>query len=306
MVVCTRDRVHELKQCVESLSQVRERTPFELVIVDNGSSGSAVFDLAEQHAAVCVAEPVPGLSRARNRGVRASTGDIVAFIDDDARPDPAWLPELAREFEDPEVMAATGRTLPLTVETDAQKLYDELGGYDRRYNRRMVFDRHTPNWFEMSNFGGIGTGGNMAFRREAFRLWPGFDERLGRGAPIPGNEEHHAFFSLISRGGRVAYTPAAIVRHPFPSTWDEFREQQLETLGCGFGYMAFLFENEPEYRGPLLRFALRRFGYKVANWRHVPDQYRRLVPFWRQVPAMLRCALRSLGSGRPARTHAFE
>jgi hypothetical protein len=53
-----------------------------------------------------------------------------------------------------------------------------------------VVDRQTPAWFERANFGGIGDGGNMAFRRYAFAVWPGFDVRLGRGALLHGGEEH--------------------------------------------------------------------------------------------------------------------
>ncbi|MGH9524929.1 MAG: glycosyltransferase family 2 protein [Terriglobales bacterium] len=304
-MVCTRNRPDELQGCLESIACLRDR-PAQVVVVDNASAGCDTRNVAEHWHTTYVIEPVPGLSRARNRGVRTSTSEIIAFVDDDARPDPNWISELAREFEDPQVMAVAGRALPVTVKTDAQKLYSSLGGYDRGYSSRMVLDRQTPNWFEMANFGGIGIGMNMAFRREAFRLWPGFDERLGRGAAVPGNEEHHAFFSLIDRGWRVIYTPSAIVHHPFPSTWEEFREQQLETLSCGFGYLTFLLRNEPRYRGELLRFAFRRLRCKAANWRHAPAQYRRLIPLWRQVPAMLRCAVRSLAAARRVRPDAIE
>jgi cellulose synthase/poly-beta-1,6-N-acetylglucosamine synthase-like glycosyltransferase len=66
-----------------------------------------------------VVEPLVGLSRARNRGARACDSEIVAFLDDDALPEPEWLSGLLREFEDPLVMAVTGRILPLSVETKA-------------------------------------------------------------------------------------------------------------------------------------------------------------------------------------------
>lgn len=297
VVICTRDRPHELFGCLQSIASLQPR-PSQLVVVDNGSSDSATQNIAQAQETTFVMEPVRGLSRARNRGVRACTGEIVAFIDDDARPHPDWLSQLAREFGDARVMAVAGRTLPVAMETDTQKLCGSLGGYDRGHDSRVVFDRQTPNWFELANFGGIGNGMNMAFRRAAFDRWPGFDERLGRGAPVPGNEEHHAFFSLIDRGYRVVYTPFAVVRHPFPRTWEEFRRHQLQTLSCGPGYFAFLFRRHPEYRRELMRIAARRLRRKPGNWWRAPAEYRRAVPLWRQAPAMLWCTLR----GSAART----
>ena len=79
-----------------------------------------------------------------------------------------------------------------------------MSGSDANGHPESVFDRETPFWFERANFGGIGDGGNMAFRRCVFDIWPGFDERLGRGAVIDGGEEHYAFFSLLDRGYRIA------------------------------------------------------------------------------------------------------
>ena len=52
-------------------------------------------------------------------------------------------------------------------------------------DERRAVDRQEPAWFEMANFGGVGDGGNMAFRRRAFDIWPGFHERLGRAWRAP-------------------------------------------------------------------------------------------------------------------------
>ena len=85
-----------------------------------------------------------------------------------------WLTCLAREFSDPIVMAVAGRRLPLTTQTETERLCTWM--HDK--HQRFVVDRGSPQWFEIVNFGGIGTGMNMAFRRRAFDIWPGFHERL--------------------------------------------------------------------------------------------------------------------------------
>jgi cellulose synthase/poly-beta-1,6-N-acetylglucosamine synthase-like glycosyltransferase len=140
----------------------------------------------------------------------------VAFLDDDSVPEPEWLTGLAQEFKDPLVMAVTGPAKALKVETEAERLCALEAALNTNGCRSRTVDRQTPNWLEMANFGGLGHGGNMAFRRHAFDIWGGFDERLGRGALLHGGEEHYAFFRLLESGYRVVYNPRAVVVHPFP------------------------------------------------------------------------------------------
>jgi hypothetical protein len=153
---------------------------------------------------------------------------------------------------------------------------------------RRVVDRQHPFWFEMANFGGIGDGNNMAFRRYAFDVWPGFDERLGRGAPLHGGEEHHAFFSLIDRGFRVVYTPMAVARHPYPRTMKDLRARHLRDLSSATAYMTFMFAEEPRYRRVLARYVYEALKGTPRTWRWegiVPRQ--RIVPKWRMLLACL-------------------
>jgi len=73
------------------------RLRFEVVVVDNAPSDDRASEVAERHGARRVVEPIPGLSRARNRGARESTGDLVAYLDDDAIADSGWLGGLAAD-----------------------------------------------------------------------------------------------------------------------------------------------------------------------------------------------------------------
>src|SRR5262249_59818429 len=98
VVVCTRDRPEALARCLASLRSSRAR-PRELLVVDNASSGDGTQRVVAGIPGVrYLREPRPGLAIARNTGVRATTGALVAFTDDDVVVDPNWLSHLARPF----------------------------------------------------------------------------------------------------------------------------------------------------------------------------------------------------------------
>ena len=259
-----------------------EYPDFDVVVVDNTPGDPSTHEVAERHHARCLVEPVTGLSRARNFGSAASRNDIVAYLDDDALPEPGWLSALVTEFQDPQVMAVAGRTLSSIVSRNggapaSNGDYVDLGGKELR-----VVDRGTPCWFQRANFGGIGNGMNMAFRRQAWEVWPGFDERLGLGAAIEGGEEHYSFFSLIDSGYRVVYTPDAVVRHPAcPRPAHEVRSRFLkECVGAG-AYLAFLFFEEPRYRRDVLRFVGEWLLGVRRDWRGGERVPGRIAPAWR-------------------------
>jgi cellulose synthase/poly-beta-1,6-N-acetylglucosamine synthase-like glycosyltransferase len=173
-------------------------------------------------------------------------------------------------------MAVAGRRIPAELKTASQQLCDWV----RERNERRVVDRGTPYWFEIANFGGIGTGMNMAFRREAFDLWPGFHERLGRGTPLRGGEEHHAFFSLIDRGYRVVHTPEAVVRHPFPATMSALRSKQWKDLAAAMGYITLLLAEEPTHRKTILKYVFEAMRGTRRMWRTQSSLSPNVVPWW--------------------------
>jgi glycosyltransferase involved in cell wall biosynthesis len=255
VVVCTYKRPLQLQACLTSLRRVNY-PQFEVVVVQNHAEDAGARDIAEGEGAHYFAEPARGLSRARNRGARASSGEIVAYLDDDAVADPGWLAAIVREFSDERVMAVTGRIVPANVETEAERIFAAAGGFSLGDESLLVLDRSNNRWFELACFGGIGNGGNMAFRKAAFDRWPGFDERLGAGTPIAGGEEHYAFFSLIERGFRVVHAPDAVVRHPFPASIEELRSRAARQLASMAAYTLFLFAEQPRYRRRLARLAL--------------------------------------------------
>lgn len=194
-------------------------------------------------------EPIRGLSRARNRGLAECNTEIVAYLDDDAIPASDWLGILLEPFSNEKTAATTGKVV--TPDSDTAVV---------RETSRTLSNRD-PYWFEITTFGGMGLGGNMALRRSACIGWTVFDERLGRGAPFHISEEAYAFAGLLLRGFSAVYLPTAVVFHP-PLRRDPVEFEARNSLA----YWLLLFSAFPSQRGSLLRFLFRRLRRKPLTW----------------------------------------
>lgn len=230
VVVCTRDRAEALRECLTALTALT-RPPDELVVVDNGADGGATRRVAEEHGARWVPEPRPGLSRARNAGIAATTSDVVAFTDDDVVVHPDWLRRLVEGFTAPEVMAVTGLVLPASLDTEAERAFEDgLGGFGQGFRARefghewvLRQRRRAPHVWQ------VGAGASAAFRRGAFDRVGGFDPELGAGA-AGCSEDSEMWHRLLSGGWRCRYEPAAVVFHRHRTTPGELEAQSRAYL----------------------------------------------------------------------------
>lgn len=265
IVICTRDRPFHLRACLEAVQHLAYPGAYEVVVVDNGT-GAETQALARQFGARYIAAPGGGLSHARNAGLAAAQDEIVAFLDDDALPRPGWLNALAAEYDDPAVMAVSGSVVPVTGQDDSVEAGRLRGSYSGGKQRRVV-TRAAADWFAMANFGGLGIGANMSFRRGATAFWRGFDERLGRGAPLHAGEETYALASILKAGYAVVYTPAAIVEHPFCPPAGDVVERRLQAHAASTAYVTFLLMEEPAHFWQVLRYLARRATRRSIPWR---------------------------------------
>ncbi len=264
IVICTRDRPAHLEECLEAVGR-QDYPHCSTLVIDNASRDDRAREVAARWGADYVVEPRPGLSQARNRGAAASECEIVAYLDDDSLPEPDWLSNLVEGFQDPSVMVVTGRVRAPEMNGEDATHRWLIRHYEFGGRSPVVVDSNTPSWFELVNFQGVGIGANMAFRRRVFEEWEGFDTRLGRGTPLNGAEEIHAFASLVDRGHKLAYAPRAVVRHPCRATKQDLRARDLADLRAGTGYATLLFFEAPRYRRAVLAFKLRSLFRKVRK-----------------------------------------
>jgi O-antigen biosynthesis protein len=265
VIICTRDRPDQLDTCLRFLG--RQAYPrFEVVVVDNAPTSDAVRTLVKANKGGVpfryVAEPQSGLQRARNAGIAAASGDVIAFLDDDEEPDSHWLAGLARGFaRGDDIGCVTGMVLPARLDTQAQELFEQLGGHCKgRGFSSAVFSRHGPQnpLYPLPPFG---AGANMAFRREALARIGGFDVALGAGTPALGGGDTLALTLVLLAGYRIAYEPAALTRHHHRRDLDSLGHQ-LHGYGVGLtAYYAALLRHRPSVLPELLRLVPTATGY---------------------------------------------
>ncbi len=203
VVLCTHNGALTLRDCCEGLARLAYPR-HEVIVVDDGSTDDSAA-IAAAHGFRVISTPNQGLAAARNVGLEAARGEIVAYLDDDARPDPHWLDYLVRAFgEGPYVGVGGPNLVPHDDGLVAQCVARAPGN-----PREVLIDderaEHLP-------------GCNMAFRRDALLAIGGFDPQFR----IAGDDVD-VCWRLLDRGEALGFSPAAIVWHRRrahqPITW---------------------------------------------------------------------------------------
>ena len=256
VVVCTRERPDDLARCLDAIARLRYED-LEVVVVDNAPSTSRtreIVEAADDPRIRYTTEPAPGLSRARNHGVRVSRGQIVAFTDDDVRVDASWLEALVRGFSRTDrVGCVTGCVLPAELETEAQQLFDAKAGWGSRFSP-AVYDLSRASGDKLLPFraGTVGAGASFAVSRAALERVGGFDEALGAGTPSRGGEDLDYFSRVLLDGFVIAYEPSSVAWHYHRRTEEAIR-RQMTGYGCGLAAYATKQLVSPRSRGEAVR-----------------------------------------------------
>jgi glycosyltransferase involved in cell wall biosynthesis len=222
VVICayTLERWDALVHAVSSCANQTTRPDEVLVVIDHNDE---LYDRAAREltdAKVVQNRSTKGLSGARNTGVRCSTGDVVAFLDDDAYAEPEWLAALLAPFADDAVAGAGGWILPAWQDAPA------------------AWFPTTYWWILGCSYSGLPEtgatlrnpiGANMALRRRIFDEVGGFTSGIGRIGKVPlGCEETELCIRYTAKhpNERFVLTRDAVVHHLVPpsrTSWSYFR-----------------------------------------------------------------------------------
>jgi GT2 family glycosyltransferase len=210
VVVCaySLERWRDLVEAVASLQRQTVGQPEIVVVVDHNdlmlervrTRLPAVTAVANRHR--------QGLSGARNSGVEAASGDVIAFLDDDAVADDNWLERLREGYEVRDVLGVGGAVIPRWAGGRKPRWFPAEFGWVVGCSYRGQPTRITA----VRNL----IGANMSYRRDVLAATGGFREGIGRVGRRPlGCEETELSIRALQRfpGGQVLYDPDALVEH---------------------------------------------------------------------------------------------
>ena len=193
VVVCVYNGEDTLGDCLAGLAAL-EYPDYEVIVVDDGSTDRSA-EIAARHRCRLVRTPNRGLSCARNTGLAVASGEIVAYVDADASPDPHWLAYLVEALRSGEHVGAGGPNLAFRGDGEVAECVANAPGGPTHV---LLSDReaeHIP-------------GCNMAFRRSALETVGGFD-------PVfrTAGDDVDLCWRLQERGWKLGFSPAALVWH---------------------------------------------------------------------------------------------
>lgn len=232
VVVPTRGRPAQLQSCLEALSVQTLGDACDVVVVDDGSpqafTEGSIARLARQLDLRVVRQTNAGPAAARNRGVREARGELIAFTDDDCRPEPDWLEQLARAHSlRPETLigGTTTNGLPTHLFPSASQLVVDL-----------VYEHFNADpsraCFLASN--------NVICSKRQFLELGGFDESF----PRAGAEDRDFCDRWRARGWPLAWQKSAQVEHRHHQTLRKFL-----ALHFRYGRGAYIYQDKRKLRG---------------------------------------------------------
>jgi glycosyltransferase involved in cell wall biosynthesis len=232
IVIPTRDRGPEAAAAARAV--LSDPCDLELVVVDQSKDDSTVRALGEidDPRLRVVRSSLRGASNARNAGVAATSAPLLAFTDDDCRPEALWASTMLRLFdEEPRPDLIFGRVWlpPLQNHMDYAASFEPK----ERVQQRVPLPDED-----------IGIGANFGIRREVFEELGSFDALLGPGAPrFRGAEETDLLIRALHRGYRVVNAAESSVLHLGIRTGDAVRPLHVQyqtAVGAAFGKHARL------------------------------------------------------------------
>lgn len=238
IVICTYNRERYIAESVRAaLNQTASKDLYQVIVVNNNSqdrTDEICRKLLEEDKLQFdyFIETNQGNSFARNRGIHESKGEIIAFIDDDAMMEPAYVSNLLDFYRNnPGVDAVGGRIYPRYEEKKANWLSPVL--------MPLIAALDMGNSPRPFRWGKFPIGANMSFRRQVFEKIGVFNVELGRiGTNLQGGDEKDVFARMRLENRTIWYCPDVVVHHVIPAS--RLEVSYIRRMGIGVG--------ESEYR----------------------------------------------------------
>jgi GT2 family glycosyltransferase len=219
VVVCSYNGSRTIRDTLEWLGRL-EYPSYEVIVIDDGST-DATPDIAREFGVKVISTPNRGLSAARNLGLAAAAGEIVAYIDDDAYPDPHWLTYLATAFVTTDHAGIGGPNIPPPGGGPLAACVANAPGGPIHVLLSDDVAEHIP-------------GCNMAFRKDRLRAVGGFDPQFRRAG-----DDVDVCWRLQERGWTLGFSAAAMVWHHRRNSIRAYLRQQI-----GYGDAEALLERK--------------------------------------------------------------
>jgi GT2 family glycosyltransferase len=248
VVVCTYNGARTIRDCFEGLRRLAY-PDYEVIVVDDGSTDETAA-IARQYDCRLIRTENRGLASARNTGLNAATGEIVAYLDDDAYPDPHWLTYLAARFLSTSHAAVGGPNLAPPGDGPIAECVARAPGGPVHVLLTDSEAEHIP-------------GCNMAFRKACLEAIGGFDPQFRTAG-----DDVDACWRLQESGWTLGFSAAAMVWHHRRNSVRTYWKQQI-----GYGRAEAMLERKwPEkYNGPgHVRWTGRIYGSALTcalRWR---------------------------------------
>jgi GT2 family glycosyltransferase len=221
IIISTRGRGALIEPTIKSIrhSTVRD---FILWIVDQSdddATGAVVLPHCREDERVrYLRSATRGSSAGRNEGAACGAAPNLIFSDDDCRVDENWLATMLSELQTIGTWAVFGRvipdpTFPMQTPLGDPPVSRSIQMALKDAPRRRVYEKNLRNL-------GFGHGANMAVRRDRFLEVGGFDEMMGVGSPLRAWNDRDFGYRLLRRGGRIIYTPDALIFHRHWRAWN--------------------------------------------------------------------------------------
>jgi len=193
VVVCSYNGGRTIRQCLEHLTRL-DYPNYEVIVVNDGSTDST-REIATAYPVRLISTENQGLSSARNTGMKEAAGELIAYIDDDAWPDPHWLTYLVDTFEKSDHAGVGGPNIPPEDDTWIARCVANAPGGPIHVLVSDEIAEHIP-------------GCNMAFRKSCLEEIGGFDTTFR----VAGDDVDLCW-RIQQRGWKIGFSPAAMVWH---------------------------------------------------------------------------------------------